>query len=100
MFFSAFSRFFKNFGFFAVPAFFPRPSDAMRLYINNVASSAAAAARRAVSRTGGGFLSGGRIHGARIVPLRLPAAIGAHHLIGMRTDEFFKFLSAFFAFVL
>ena len=100
MFFSAFSRFFKNFGFFAVPAFFPRPSDAMRLYINNVASSSAAAARRAVSRTGGGFLSGGRIHGARIVPLRLPAAIGAGNPLGIHFDQLLELLSALFALVL
>ena len=63
-------------------------------------SSMAAAAGGAMPRTRRRLFACGRIDAPRIIAFRLPAAIGAHHLIGMRTDEFFKFLSAFFAFVL
>ena len=62
--------------------------------------SMTAAAGGAMPRTGRGSFSGRRIHGTRIIPFRLAAAIGTDNFVRIYFDELFELLSAFFALVL
>ena len=62
--------------------------------------SMTAAAGGAMPRTGRGSFSGRRIHGTRIIPFRLAAAIGTDNFVRIHFDELFELLSAFFALVL
>ena len=59
-----------------------------------------AAAGGAMPRAGRGSFSGRRIHGTRIIPFRLAAAIGTDNFVRIHFDELFELLSAFFALVL
>ena len=60
----------------------------------------ATAAGLAIARAFFARLTGGRIHGARVVAFRLPAAVGANHFIRVYFYQLVKAFSAVFAFVL
>ena len=59
-----------------------------------------AATGLAIARAFLARLTGGRIHGTRVVAFCLPATVGANHLIRVYFYQLVKAFSAVFAFVL